>query len=253
MGDLRLLNMFTQLRNLNRSRTAAREIVTLISGKPGGGKGTMCKKLIKDFDCHHISTGDILRKHVSQGTPIGLQAKAFMDDGQMVPTELVVDLVFDELSTIDLDKSIVLLDGFPRTLEQGNGFLSRQNIDIALNIIVPDEEIVRRASMRWIHPDSGRVYAYDYNPPKEEGKDDETGEPLVQRDDEKTLPLNTLMDEKGVYAEFNGFSQPDLLAADKRSDAIYAELKPYFEAKLAELGYKQRLPVVALSAASEYH
>ena len=245
--------MFTQLRNLNRSRTAAREIVTLISGKPGGGKGTMCKKLIKDFDCHHISTGDILRKHVSQGTPIGLQAKAFMDDGQMVPTELVVDLVFDELSAIDLDKSIVLLDGFPRTLEQGNGFLSRQDIDIALNIIVPDDEIVRRASMRWIHPGSGRVYAYDYNPPKEEGKDDETGEPLVQRDDdkpetvkarlqvydEKTLPLNTLMDEKGVYAEFNGFSQPDLLAADKRSDAIYAELKPYFEAKLAELGFKQ--------------
>merc|ERR1740115_169128 len=194
--------MFTQLRNLNRSRTAAREIVTLISGKPGGGKGTMCKKLIKDFDCHRISTGDILRKHVSQGTPIGLQAKAFMDDGQMVPTELVVDLVFDELSTIDLDKSIVLLDGFPRTLEQGNGFLSRQNIDIALNIIVPDEETVR-----------ARLQVYD----------------------EKTLPLNTLMDEKGVYAEFNGFSQPDLLAADKRSDAISAELKPYFEAKLAEL------------------
>lgn len=230
----------------------SRDIVTLISGKPGGGKGTLCKKLIKDFGCHHISTGDKLRKHVSEGTPIGKQAKEFMNAGKLVPTELVIDLVVNELEAIDLKTSIVLLDGFPRTLEQGELFMQRQAIDIALNASVPDTEIVKRASARWIHLSSGRVYAYDYNPPKVEGKDDETGEPLVQRDDDKpetvlqrlkeyvdkTLPLSELLETKGVYKDFDGASRPDLLAADKRSDAIYAELKPYFETKLADLGYK---------------
>merc|ERR1712232_678248 len=113
-------------------------------------------------------------------------------------------------------------------------------------------EIVKRASMRWIHPGSGRVYAYDYNPPKEIGKDDETGEALVQREDDKpetvlarlqeyttkTLPLTDLLKKQNVYTDFDGSSQPDLLAADKRSDAIYAELKPHFEKKLAELNFK---------------
>ena len=225
-------------------------MVTLISGKPGGGKGTLCKKLIKDFDCHHISTGDILRRHVAQETAIGLEAKGHMDAGQMVPVELVIELVFDELSKIDVDNSIVLLDGFPRSLEQADMFLARQDIDIALDATVPDEEIVKRASQRWVHPGSGRVYAYDYNPPKVEGADDETGEPLVQRDDDKpetvlkrlqvyeetTRPLADLFTKKGVYAAFDGLTQPELLAADKRSDAIYAEMKPHFEAKLKSLG-----------------
>lgn len=232
------------------SAPRSRDVVTLISGKPGGGKGTLCKKLIKDFDCHHISTGDILRRHVADQTPIGVKAKSFMESGQMVPVELVIDLVFDELDQIDLPNSIVLLDGFPRSTEQADLFLARQNIDIALDVTVPNEEIVKRASMRWVHPGSGRVYAYDYNPPKEEGKDDETGEPLVQRDDDKpetvlerlkvyeetTRPLAELFTERGVYAAFDGASQPELLAANKRSDAIYAEMKPHFEAELKTFG-----------------
>merc|ERR1711934_653542 len=168
----------------------------------------------------------------------------------MVPVELVIELVFDELSKIDVDNSIVLLDGFPRPPEQADMFLARQDIDIALDATVPDEEIVKRASQRWVHPGSGRVYAYDYNPPKVEGKDDETGEALVQRDDDKpetvkarlqeyaskTLPLSQLLKDRGVYAAFDGLTQPELLAADKRSDAIYAEMKPHFEAKLKSLG-----------------
>merc|ERR1712087_591145 len=108
-------------------------------------------------------------------------------------------------------------------------------VDLALNLAVPSEEIVGRISNRWTHPASGRVYAYDFNPPKVEGKDDETGEPLVQRDDDKpetvlarlqeyeskTRPLSELLQSKGVYKDFDGSSQPDLIAADKRSDAIY--------------------------------
>eukprot|EP00658_Telonema_sp_P-2_P002018 TRINITY_DN10760_c0_g1_i1.p1 TRINITY_DN10760_c0_g1~~TRINITY_DN10760_c0_g1_i1.p1 ORF type:complete len:269 (+),score=85.84 TRINITY_DN10760_c0_g1_i1:104-910(+) len=242
-------NMLRHVQN-RLSGHQARKIVTLISGKPGGGKGTISKKLIKDFDCVHISTGDILRKHVAGETELGLQVKAYMAAGKMAPTELVADLVFVELE--ELEGKLVLLDGFPRTLEQGRLFTSKRQIDVALDIVVPDEEIVKRASMRWVHPGSGRVYAYDYNPPKEEGKDDETGESLVQRDDDKpetvqkrlqeyrdvTLPLSQFFVEKGVHAEFDGLSRQDLIDANKRSDAIYAELKPHFERQLNALGYK---------------
>eukprot|EP00930_Biecheleria_cincta_P047382 TRINITY_DN32834_c0_g1_i1.p1 TRINITY_DN32834_c0_g1~~TRINITY_DN32834_c0_g1_i1.p1 ORF type:complete len:242 (+),score=40.49 TRINITY_DN32834_c0_g1_i1:80-805(+) len=212
---------------------------TVIMGPPGGGKGTISKKLIKDFEFHHISTGDMLRAQVRQGTDLGLQAKKHMDSGGLVPNELIIGMVMSEISGVATSR--ILLDGFPRTREQAEALNNAKKVELALNLAVPTEDIVKRISSRWIHAASGRTYAYDYNPPKVEGKDDETGEPLVQRDDDKpesvrsrlqlyddqTLPLLDFYKAEGCLHQFDGSDHPELLAQDKRSDAIYASLKPF--------------------------
>ncbi|CAE7918494.1 Ak3, partial [Symbiodinium necroappetens] len=133
----------------------------------------------------------------------------------------------------EIQTARVLLDGFPRTRVQAEALEKRKKVDLVLNLAVPTEEIVKRITSRWIHPSSGRTYAYDYNPPKVPGKDDVTGEPLVQRDDDKpeavrarlqdydreTRPLLEYYGER--VSEFDGSDEPELLAQDKRSDAIY--------------------------------
>eukprot|EP00933_Yihiella_yeosuensis_P059922 TRINITY_DN61726_c0_g1_i1.p1 TRINITY_DN61726_c0_g1~~TRINITY_DN61726_c0_g1_i1.p1 ORF type:complete len:165 (+),score=45.06 TRINITY_DN61726_c0_g1_i1:40-495(+) len=145
-----------------------------------------------------------------------------------------------------LSTARILLDGFPRTHRQAEALEQQMEVKVALNLDVPKEEIVKRTSSRWMHAASGRTYAYDYNPPKVEGLDDETGEALVQRDDDKpeavrarlqgyddqTLPLLKFYEAKGVLSSFDGADQPELLAQDKRSDAIYASLKPFLAGKL---------------------
>mmetsp|Transcript_8771 Transcript_8771/g.27306 ORF Transcript_8771/g.27306 Transcript_8771/m.27306 type:complete len:238 (+) Transcript_8771:74-787(+) len=223
---------------------STRGITTLIMGPPGGGKGTISKKLIKDFSFHHVSTGDMLRAQVRMGTPLGLKAKEFMEAGGLVPDGLIVDMVMEEIKGVE--NKHVLLDGFPRTSAQAEALGKHVKVDVALNLAVPTEEIVKRTSSRWLHPASGRTYAYDYNPPKVEGKDDVTGEPLIQRDDDKpeavrqrlkgyddvTKPLLNYYESQGVLAEFDGSDYPDLVAQDKRSDAIYRSLKPHVEGKL---------------------
>eukprot|EP00421_Protoceratium_reticulatum_P072263 CAMPEP_0168404750 /NCGR_PEP_ID=MMETSP0228-20121227/24796_1 /TAXON_ID=133427 /ORGANISM="Protoceratium reticulatum, Strain CCCM 535 (=CCMP 1889)" /LENGTH=241 /DNA_ID=CAMNT_0008418375 /DNA_START=52 /DNA_END=777 /DNA_ORIENTATION=- len=231
-------------RSKRPSLSAFRGITTLIMGPPGGGKGTISKKLIKDFGFHHISTGDILRAQVREGTELGKKAKEYMDSGGLVPDELIVDMVLKEVKAAQ--KEHVLLDGFPRTAGQAETLNKAMTVDVALNLAVPTEEIVKRISGRWMHPASGRTYAYDYNPPKVEGRDDITGEPLMQRDDDKpeavrqrlqgyadmTVPLLDFYRRKGLLAEFDGEDFPDLVASDKRSDAIYKTLKPHIESKL---------------------
>merc|ERR1712151_463329 len=125
----------------------------------------------------------MLRAQVRRGTELGQQAKKHMDSGALVSDELIIDTVLQEISGLKTDR--VLLDGFPRTSLQAETLAKHLEVDAALNLAVPYEEIVKRISSRWVHPASGRTYAYDYNPPKVEGKDDETGEELVQRDDDK--------------------------------------------------------------------
>jgi len=220
----------------------ARDITTIVMGPPGGGKGTISKKMIKDYDYYHISTGDLLRAQVRAGTPLGKEAATFMNAGGLVPDQVVIKMVLNEIA--DNKSRHILLDGFPRTqvqadqLEAGLKDLGL-GIDCALNLDVPSEEIVGRISSRWTHPGSGRVYAYDYNPPKETGKDDVTGEPLIQRDDDKpeavrkrleayntmTAPLIQHYSKKSILKTFNGDNKPELVAAGRRSDAIYAATK----------------------------
>jgi len=221
---------------------AHRDFLTVIMGPPGGGKGTISKKIVKDFGYHHVSTGDMLRAHVREGTELGKEAKGFMDSGGLVPDKLIINMLMAKLKEVGTD-SRVLLDGFPRTRPQAEALDSASKVDVSLNLQVPHEDIVQRTSDRWVHAASGRVYSYGFQPPKVEGKDDETGEPLMQRDDDKpeacrarlqvydemTSPLCKYYQEQGVLAEFSGDNAPELVAKDRRSDAIYLALKPHLE------------------------
>ena len=157
----------------------------ILLGPPGAGKGTQAGILSKKFAIPQISTGDMLRAAVKAGTPLGVAAKKVMDAGQLVSDDIIVGLVTERLKAADCRRGY-LFDGFPRTIPQAEA-LARAGValDYVLEIDVPDEEIIVRMSGRRTHPGSGRVYHEKFNPPKRAGRDDVTGEPLVQRDDDR--------------------------------------------------------------------
>jgi adenylate kinase len=170
----------------------------ILLGAPGAGKGTQAQFLTKKFNIPQISTGDMLRAAIKAGTEMGKLAKAAMDAGQLVTDEIIIGLVKDRIAEDDC-KNGYLLDGFPRTLPQADAVTQAGiQIDAVIEIDVPDSEIVKRMSGRRAHLASGRTYHLVYNPPKVEGKDDETGEELVQRDDDKE---EVVLDRLKVYHE----------------------------------------------------
>ncbi len=157
----------------------------ILLGAPGAGKGTQAKFITEQFNIPQISTGDMLRRAVSAGTEIGKKAKALMDAGKLVPDAIMLDLVKKRIYEPDCQQGF-LFDGFPRTLPQAEAIRDLGvPIDHVIEIHVDDEEIVHRMSGRWMHPGSGRTYHVDYQVPKTPGIDDVTGEPLVQREDDK--------------------------------------------------------------------
>ena len=157
----------------------------ILLGAPGAGKGTQAQFLTKAFDIPQISTGDMLRAAIKAGTELGKLAKSFMDEGKLVTDEIIIGLVQERIKEEDC-KNGFLLDGFPRTIAQADALKEAGvAIDAVVEIDVPDEEIVSRMSGRRAHLASGRTYHVVHNPPKVEGKDDITGEALVQRDDDK--------------------------------------------------------------------
>lgn len=168
----------------------------ILLGAPGAGKGTQAQFLTKAFDIPQISTGDMLRAAIKTGTDLGKLAKSFMDSGKLVTDEIIIGLVQDRITHDDC-KNGFLLDGFPRTVPQADALREAGvAIDAVIEIDVPDSEIVKRMSGRRAHLASGRTYHIIYNPPKIEGKDDETLEDLVQRDDDKE---NIVLDRLSVY------------------------------------------------------
>jgi adenylate kinase len=170
----------------------------ILLGAPGAGKGTQAQFLTKEFDIPQISTGDMLRAAIKAGTELGKLAKSFMDEGKLVTDEIIIGLVKERIAQADC-KNGFLLDGFPRTVPQADALKEAGvDIDAIVEIDVPDEEIVRRMSGRRVHPASGRTYHVTFNPPKTEGKDDETGEELIQRDDDKE---EIVLDRLRVYHE----------------------------------------------------
>lgn len=206
----------------------------LILGKPGGGKGTISGKILKDFpQFHHVSTGDLLRSHVRNETKLGLQAAQYMKEGKLVPDELMIGLVVEESTPILEKGESLLLDGFPRTVGQAEALEKSVHVDMVVNLDIPNETIIERLTDRWIHEPSGRIYSYSYKPPKVEGIDDETGEPLVQRHDDKpetvrarlelydesTSPLVQYYESNGVLKSFRG----------TQSDVIYPEVKKWLQ------------------------
>ena len=168
----------------------------ILLGPPGAGKGTQASYLTEHFGIPQISTGDMLRSAVQAGTPLGLAAKKVMDAGQLVSDDIIVGLVKDRLSEPDCAKGY-LFDGFPRTIPQAEATKAAGvPIDFVLEIDVDDASIIERMSGRWVHPGSGRTYHVKFNPPKGTGKDDVTGEALIQRDDDRE---ETVRKRLGVY------------------------------------------------------
>ncbi len=166
----------------------------ILLGAPGAGKGTQATYLRDKFNIPQISTGDMLRAAVKAGTPLGLEAKAFMDSGGLVPDAVIIGLVSERIKEADCANGF-LFDGFPRTIPQAEAMKKAGvGIDYVVEIDVPDEAIIERMSGRRSHPASGRTYHVKFNPPKVAGKDDVTGEELVQRPDDAAETVKTRLD-----------------------------------------------------------
>ena len=157
----------------------------ILLGGPGAGKGTQANYIKEQYQIPQISTGDMLRAAVKAGSDLGLKAKEYMDSGGLVPDDVIIGLVKERIEQPDCAKGF-LFDGFPRTIPQADAMKEAGvPIDAVVDIDVPDAEIIKRMSGRRVHLASGRTYHLVFNPPKVEGKDDETGEPLIQRDDDQ--------------------------------------------------------------------
>lgn len=170
----------------------------ILLGSPGSGKGTQAQFITEKYAIPQISTGDMLRAAVREGTPLGLEAKKVMDAGGLVSDDIILGLIKERIAQDDCANGF-LLDGFPRTLAQAEGLRKMGvEIDHVIEISVDDEEIIKRMSGRRVHPGSGRTYHVQYNPPKQEGVDDVTGEPLIQREDDRE---ETVRKRLSVYHE----------------------------------------------------
>ncbi|WP_019518780.1 adenylate kinase [Faucicola boevrei] len=180
----------------------------ILLGPPGAGKGTQAQVITKTFNIPQISTGDMLRSAIKEGTELGKQAKSVMDAGGLVSDELIINLVKERIAQPDCANGCIF-DGFPRTIPQAQALADAGvNIDNVIEIAVPDEQIIQRLSGRRVHPASGRTYHTIYNPPKVADVDDETGEPLIQRDDDKEATIRErLVTYHKLTATLVGFYQ----------------------------------------------
>ena len=194
----------------------------LIIGAPGSGKGTISAWIVREYGLVHVSSGDLLRAQIRDKSPLGLQAREYITRGDLVPDSVMVGLVTGELAKHGHQPW--LLDGFPRTLPQAEALQARAPVQCVIYLAVPFENIIERLQHRWIHPQSGRVYNLQFNPPLVPGKDDDTGEDLEQREDDKpesvkkrlevfqasTEPMLEYYREQGVLREFPGTDSSDI-------------------------------------------
>ena len=210
----------------------------ILLGGPGAGKGTQANFIKERYGIPQISTGDMLRAHVKAGTELGKQAKKIMDEGGLVSDDIIMGMVKERIQEDDC-KNGYLFDGFPRTIPQAEAMKEAGiGIDAVVEIDVPDEEIIKRMSGRRVHLPSGRTYHVVFNPPKEEGKDDVTGEPLIQRDDDKeetvrqrlkvyheqTEPLVDFYSKEAEKGNVAYIKVPGVGGVDEIRDAIFAAL-----------------------------
>jgi adenylate kinase len=174
----------------------------ILLGMPGAGKGTQAQFLIERFHIPQISTGDMLRSETKAGTKLGQAARKYMDAGALVPDTLVIEMVEQRIGKPDCGDGYII-DGFPRTLAQAEALRTAGiDVDFVLDLVVDDDEVVRRLSGRRVHPASGRSYHVEFNPPKVAGRDDVTGEPLVQRPDDAAETI------KKRIASYHALTQP---------------------------------------------
>lgn len=166
----------------------------ILVGGPGSGKGTQAQFICEEYRIPQISTGDMLRAAVKAGSELGQKVKSIMESGGLVSDDIILELIKNRIQDADCQHGF-LLDGFPRTLAQADGLADMGiKLDYVVEIDVDDEEIIKRLSGRRVHPGSGRVYHVDFNPPKSQGFDDVTGEPIIQRDDDKVDVIKQRLD-----------------------------------------------------------
>jgi adenylate kinase len=166
----------------------------ILLGGPGAGKGTQANFVKENYQIPQISTGDMLRAALKEGTELGLKAKEYMDAGKLVPDDVIIGLVKERIKERDCEKGF-LFDGFPRTIPQADALKEAGvPVEAVVDIDVPDGEIIKRMSGRRVHLASGRTYHIVFNPPKQEGQDDVTGEPLIQRDDDQEETVRKRLD-----------------------------------------------------------
>jgi len=200
----------------------------ILLGAPGAGKGTQAQFICEKFAIPQISTGDMLRAAVKAGTELGIAAKKIMDAGGLVSDDIIIGLVKDRLTQPDCSKGY-LFDGFPRTIPQAQAMKDAGvPIDYVLEIDVPFDAIIDRMGGRRVHPASGRTYHIKYNPPKVEGKDDVTGEPLIQRDDDKEETVRKRLqvydDQTRPLVEYYSSWAAQANAADKVKAPAYRKV-----------------------------
>ncbi|XP_059348474.1 GTP:AMP phosphotransferase AK3, mitochondrial isoform X1 [Ammospiza nelsoni] len=232
----------------------------VIMGPPGSGKGTISARIIKHFGVKHLSSGDLLRDNMQKKTEVGILAKSYIDQGQLIPDHIMTQLMLSEIK--GLDQYNWLLDGFPRTVAQAEALDKECHIDTVIDLDVPFETIKCRLTARWIHPASGRVYNLEFSPPKVQqalelsnfsvagkeaslkyqGIDDITGEPLVQRDDDKpetvskrlqaydaqTKPVLEYYRKKGLLKSFSG----------TETNKIWPHIYAFLQTKLPDVSQK---------------
>jgi adenylate kinase len=192
----------------------------ILLGAPGAGKGTQATFICRQYGIPQISTGDMLRAAVKAGTPLGVQAKIVMDSGQLVSDDIIIGLVKERLTQSDCANGF-LFDGFPRTIAQADAMKTAGvKLDYVLEIDVPFDAIIERMSGRRSHPASGRTYHVKFNPPKTDGKDDVTGEPLIQREDDKAETVQKRLDVYSLQTRplvdyYSSWAKNDASAAPK--------------------------------------
>lgn len=196
----------------------------VLLGPPGSGKGTQGEKLSQELGFVRLSTGDMLREAVREGTPLGLKAKEYMDSGALVPNDLIINLMKEKISSLT-EGTGVIFDGFPRTVEQADALGEQIDVDLALNLDVEDGELVNRLTKRRTCPDCNSVYHLLYNPPSKDGSCDKCGATLYQRDDDKeatvlnrlkvyrenTMPLIEYYNKKGKLQTIEGIGDIDAI------------------------------------------
>ncbi len=211
----------------------------ILLGPPGAGKGTQAAFITQEFGIPQISTGDMLRNAVKNALPLGIEAKQYMDAGELVPDDLILRLIQERLKERDCAGGF-LFDGFPRTTAQAEGLIEAEvSIEAVVEIQVPEEEVVKRLSGRRVHPESGRTYHVDFNPPRNPGVDDETGEALIQRDDDREdvirKRLEVYRDQTSPLVEFYRARQQSGLkyievqgtgSVEEIKDRVLGELRP---------------------------
>jgi len=199
------------LEGLAPKSSPAEQLRTILLGPPGAGKGTQAPLISEKFCICHLATGDMLRDHVTKKTEIGLKAKKFMDEGALVPDEVLVGIIKNELEGNESCKNGFVIDGFPRNIVQAQKLDAMlesrgEHLDSAVQLLIDDSLLISRITGRLVHPASGRSYHREFNPPKKPMVDDVTGEPLIQRSDDnvETLQkrLKTYHSQTGPVAEY---------------------------------------------------